>query len=80
PIEPEWVRHILRQTREANVAFFFKQWGGHHSKAGGRLLDDRIWDEMPPAWYRHVDKWQKQKPSRHRKGDGLEQRYLISAK
>jgi hypothetical protein len=79
-MKPEWVRDILRQTREASVAFFFKQWGGHHSKVGGRLLDDRIWDEMPPTWYRHVDKWQKQKPSRHRKPDGLEQQYLISAK
>jgi protein gp37 len=47
PIEPEWVRDILRQTREAKAAFFFKQWGGRHSKAGGRTLDDRVWDEMP---------------------------------
>ncbi|MBF2075139.1 MAG: phage Gp37/Gp68 family protein [Synechococcales cyanobacterium C42_A2020_086] len=80
PIKPEWVRDILRQTRETNTAFFFKQWGGHHSKAGGRLLDGEMWDEMPPAWYCHVDRWQKQKSSRQRKHNGLEPRYLISAK
>ena len=29
------------------IAFFFKQWGGHTSKAGGRELDGRTWDELP---------------------------------
>jgi hypothetical protein len=24
------------------------QWGGRTPKAGGRLLEDRTWDEMPP--------------------------------
>lgn len=80
PMHPEWVKDILRQTREAEVAFFFKQWGGHHSKAGGRLLDDCIWDEMPAVWYEHIDKWQNRKISRHQKTDELEQRYSISAK
>jgi protein gp37 len=28
-------------------AFFFKQWGGHTTKAGGRELDGRTWDELP---------------------------------
>lgn len=80
PLDPEWVRGILRQTQEANVAFFFKQWGGHYSKAGGRIIDDCIWDEMPSVWYDHVDKWGKQKVSRHQKLDGIEQRYSISSK
>ncbi|MEA5620749.1 phage Gp37/Gp68 family protein [Cronbergia sp. UHCC 0137] len=80
PMNPEWVRDILHQTREVEVAFFFKQWGGHHSKAGGRMIDDRIWDEMPSTWYEHINNWQKQKISRPQKPDGLEQRYLISAK
>jgi hypothetical protein len=30
-----------------NVAFFLKQWGGRTTKAGGRELDGRTWDEMP---------------------------------
>ncbi|ANV87982.1 MULTISPECIES: DUF5131 family protein [Cyanophyceae] len=79
PMNPEWVRNILYQTRKADVAFFFKQWGGHHSKAGGRMLDNKIWDEMPSAWYKHLDKWPKQKISKYLKSDELEQRHLISA-
>ena len=47
PIEEEWVRNILNECKTARVPFFFKQWGGRNSKAGGRLLDDRVWGEMP---------------------------------
>jgi protein gp37 len=42
-----WVRDVRDQCREANVAFFFKQWGGFTPKKGGRLLDGRTWDDMP---------------------------------
>lgn len=49
PIDAEWVRSIRDQTQAAGAAFFFKQWGGLSSKAGGRLLDGRTWDEMPDA-------------------------------
>jgi protein gp37 len=80
PMNPEWAKDILRQTRKAEVAFFFKQWGGHHSKAGGRILDGQVWDEMPAVWYEHINHWQSQKISRHQKPNGLEQKYLISAK
>jgi protein gp37 len=45
--DPEWVRKLRDQCQMANVAFFFKQWGGRTPKAGGRLLDGRTWDEMP---------------------------------
>jgi protein gp37 len=44
---PDWVRSIRDRCQDANVAFFFKQWGGRTPKAGGRLLDAKIWDEMP---------------------------------
>ena len=47
PIDPAWVRDIRDQCADASVPFFFKQWGGRTSKAGGRLLDDRTFDEMP---------------------------------
>lgn len=67
PIEPAWVRDILHQTREADVPFFFKQWGGNHSKSGGRELDGAIWDEMPAVWHEHTSKWQKEVISRHKK-------------
>jgi protein gp37 len=54
PIEAEWVRSIRAQCRPADVAFFFKQWGGIRPKAGGRKLDGHTYDEMPEAWVRHL--------------------------
>lgn len=47
PIRADWVRDIRTQCQDAGVAFFFKQWGGRTPKAGGRLLDGKIWDAMP---------------------------------
>jgi len=32
---------------DLQVPLFFKQVGGVTSKAGGRLLDGRAWDEFP---------------------------------
>jgi len=46
-LDPAWVREIRDQCLAEGVAFFFKQWGGATSKAGGRILDDRLWDGMP---------------------------------
>lgn len=43
----DWVREIRDQCQEADVPFFFKQWGGRHSKEGGRELDGEKWSEMP---------------------------------
>jgi protein gp37 len=42
-----WVADIRRARAKANVAFFFKQWGGRNKKATGRLLQGRTWDEYP---------------------------------
>lgn len=47
PMNIEWVRDLRDRCTEEHVAFFFKQWGGHRPKSGGRLLDGRTWDEMP---------------------------------
>lgn len=47
PIELEWVRSIRDQCADADVAFFFKQWGGRTPKAGGRLLDGITHSAMP---------------------------------
>ncbi|MBX3125530.1 MAG: phage Gp37/Gp68 family protein [Polyangiaceae bacterium] len=47
PMDPEWVRSIRDQCAQANVPFFFKQWGGTRKKLAGRVLDGRTWDEMP---------------------------------
>jgi len=48
PMNPEWVSDIQEQCEKADVAFFFKQWGGQNKKATGRLLNGRTYDEMPP--------------------------------
>jgi protein gp37 len=47
PINPLWVTDIRDQCLEANVAFFFKQWGGVFKKKTGRQLEGRTWDQMP---------------------------------
>ncbi|MGH6662020.1 MAG: DUF5131 family protein [Rhodospirillales bacterium] len=49
PVAKEWVREIKDQCLSANVAFFFKQWGGLHPKSGGRELDGRTWDDFPTS-------------------------------
>lgn len=48
PMKPAWARQIRAQCRVAKVPFFFKQWGGFNKKAAGRLLDGRLYNEMPP--------------------------------
>lgn len=49
PLDPQWVREIRDACLERRVPFFHKQWGGRTPKAGGRLLDGVVWDEMPSA-------------------------------
>jgi len=43
----EWAQELRNRCNEEDIAFFFKQWGGRTSKAGGRQLNGRVWDEMP---------------------------------
>ena len=47
PAQVEWIRELRDRCGAEGVAFFFKQWGGRTSKAGGRLLDGREWSQMP---------------------------------
>tara|TARA_R110002072_G_scaffold6364_10_gene37654 strand:+ start:14680 stop:15300 length:621 start_codon:yes stop_codon:yes gene_type:complete len=47
PMKKKWVKSILKQCRENDVDFFFKQWGGVNKRATGRTLNGRIYDEMP---------------------------------
>lgn len=47
PVREEWIVDLQLQCKKARVAFFFKQWGGIRSKAGGRELRGREWSEMP---------------------------------
>ncbi|MBP7850286.1 MAG: phage Gp37/Gp68 family protein [Lentimicrobiaceae bacterium] len=47
PLKEEWVVDIKEQCQRANVAFYFKQWGGTNKKKSGRLLDGKRYDKMP---------------------------------
>jgi len=54
PMKLEWLTDIQDQCTRADVAFFFKQWGGwgvdgerRSKRSNGRELHGRTWDEMP---------------------------------
>jgi len=47
PIKEEWVIDIKEQCQKANVAFYFKQWGGTNKKKTGKILEGKVYDEMP---------------------------------
>jgi protein gp37 len=53
PVQAQWLRDLRDACQAADVAFFFKQWGGRTPKSGGRILDGQIWDQMPQP---HVDR------------------------
>lgn len=46
-IEEEWVLDIRDNCLRQNVPFFFKQWGGFFKKKAGRVLQNKIWNQMP---------------------------------
>lgn len=46
-MEEAWVIDIHEQCKDADVAFFFKQWGGTHKSKTGRELEGKTYDEMP---------------------------------
>ena len=47
PVEEKWVNSIKDYCLTSRIAFFFKQWGGINKKKTGRMLNGRIWNEMP---------------------------------
>lgn len=49
PVAYEWIENIRLQCEQAEIAFFFKQWGGPHKSQAGRLLNGRTYDQMPVA-------------------------------
>ena len=42
-----WAVDLRDRCAAAGIPFFFKQWGGIRSKAGGCLLDGQEWKDMP---------------------------------
>ncbi len=49
PVQEQWLTELRDRCEQDEVAFFFKQWGGARPKSGGRELDGRTWDQMPPS-------------------------------
>ena len=47
PLDAAWVRSIRALCRNADVPFFFKQWGGVRKSEAGRTLDGRTYNEFP---------------------------------
>ena len=46
-MQKKWVIDIRDQCADAEIAFFFKQWGGKRKSKTGRELEGRTYDEMP---------------------------------
>lgn len=69
-IAAEWVDAILEQCLDADVPFFFKQWGGVHKAKNGRVLHGRTYDEFPVVTRRGIPN----KAARH----FIAQRFLAS--
>jgi protein gp37 len=47
PLNEDWVMDIKGKCQTSNIPFFFKQWGGVNKKKSGRLLEGRLWNQMP---------------------------------
>ena len=47
PMKKDWVTSIRDVCIKSKTPFFFKQWGGVRKKENGRVLENRIWDQMP---------------------------------
>ena len=56
-MQSEWVEDIHEQCINYGVPFFFKQWGGSTPKKNGRTFQGKYWDEMPRAWYTHLEQY-----------------------
>jgi protein gp37 len=46
-IKKEWVEDICEQCCAKEIPFFFKQWGGTNKKKAGKILNGKIWNQMP---------------------------------
>jgi protein gp37 len=47
PMKSEWAVDIRNQCLDADIPFFFKQWGGVNKKKNGRALAGQTWSQMP---------------------------------
>jgi protein gp37 len=83
PVHPDWVRSLRDQCSEANVAFFFKQWGEwvpcSSLDEAQKARETLCYDSGTNAWYRSWGdppiEWSMKKVGKHNSGrllDGVE--------
>lgn len=56
PMHPAWARQLRDQCQQADVAFFFKQWGSWTPAAAGERNDGFAWPHQAPEGD-HVRRW-----------------------
>jgi len=49
PIKEEWIVDIKEQCQATKVAFYFKQWGGTNKKKAGKILEGKVYNQMPES-------------------------------
>lgn len=54
PFDPAWARSIRLQCQQQRVAFFHKQ-GSAQTPGQNRLLDGRLWEELPAGFVRKTE-------------------------
>ncbi len=47
PMLAKWAINLRDQCVKENIPYFFKQWGGVHKKKAGRIIEGKVWDQMP---------------------------------
>jgi protein gp37 len=47
PIQAAWVQSIQEQSAQAEIPFFFKQWGGVQKSKTGRELNGKTYSDLP---------------------------------
>jgi protein gp37 len=58
PMQTRWAIDVRNECLDANVAFFFKQWGGRSPKSRGRLLEGKEWNEFPMKLPHHEERYE----------------------
>jgi len=49
PLREDWVIDVKNQCEKSGIPFFFKQWGGKNKKAAGKLLQGKIYCQIPAS-------------------------------
>lgn len=61
-MDVNWAREVRDQCALQGVEFFFKQWGGRTSKAGGRILDGELHDGFPYGFEKGQEDGDREQP------------------